>query len=161
MANIEKVQQFGMAKKDAAELENYTRELWDTIIRIIHGFRTGITGGEDAESAELTFPQIMLLMDLQRSGTSSMGELSKRLRINQGVATRMVDRLLEKDMVERERATNDRRVVLVSPTKKGNRVVQDIERLNREKMVELFRRVSARERADLLALLKEIEKQFE
>ena len=49
---------------------------------------------------------------------------------------------------------------LVSPTKKGNRVVQDIERLNREKMVELFRRVSARERADLLALLKEIEKQF-
>jgi len=150
-----------MTKKKETELEQYTQEMWDTIIRIIHGFRTSISGGEDAESAELTFPQIMLLMELQRSGTSSMGELSKRLRINQGVATRMVDRLLEKGMVDRERDTDDRRVVLVSPTKKGSGVARDIEKLNREKMVELFQSVSARERADLLALLKEIEKRFE
>jgi len=150
-----------MTKKKETELEQYTQEMWDTIIRIIHGFRTSISGGEDAESAELTFPQIMLLMELQRSGTSSMGELSKRLRINQGVATRMVDRLLEKGMVDRERDTDDRRVVLVSPTKKGSGVARDIEMLNREKMVELFQSVSARERADLLALLKEIEKRFE
>ncbi|MBN2026042.1 MAG: MarR family transcriptional regulator [Actinobacteria bacterium] len=150
-----------MAKKEETELEHYTRELWDTIIRIIHGFRTGIAGGEDAEAAELTFSQIMLLMDLRRSGTSSMGELSRRLRINQGVATRMVDRLLEKGMVERERDTDDRRVVLVSATKKGSSIVQDVERLNREKMTELFKLVPKKERADLLALLKEIEKQFE
>ena len=150
-----------MAKREGAELERYTQELWDTIIRIIHGFRTGITGGEEAEAAELTFPQIMLLMDLRRSGTSSMGELSKRLHVNQGVATRMVDRLLEKGMVDRERDTDDRRVVLVSPTKKGSSVARDIEKLNREKMVELFRLVPAKEREDLLALLKEIERQFE
>ena len=147
-----------MAKRESAELERYTKELWDTIILIIHGFRASVTMGEDTE---LTFPQIMLLMELQRSGTCSMGELSKRLRITQGVATRMVDRLLEKGMVERERDTDDRRVVLVSPTQKGSVIARDIEKLNREKMVELFRLVPAKEREDLLALLKEIERQFE
>jgi DNA-binding MarR family transcriptional regulator len=147
-----------MAKKERAELELYTPERWDTIIRIIHGFRASVTMGEETE---LTFHQIMLLMELQRSGTCNMSELSKRLRVTQGVATRMVDRLLEKDMVERERHRDDRRVVLVSPTEKGSRVVRDIEMLNREKMVELFRTVSEKERADLLALLKEIEKRFE
>ena len=147
-----------MAKRESAELERYTQELWDTIILIIHGFRASVTMGEDTE---LTFPQIMLLMELQRSGTCSMGELSKRLRITQGVATRMVDRLLEKGMVERERDTDDRRVVLVSPTQKGSGIARDIEKLNREKMVELFRLVPAKEREDLLALLKEIERQFE
>ncbi|RJP27742.1 MAG: MarR family transcriptional regulator [Actinobacteria bacterium] len=147
-----------MAKKKDAELARYTQELWDTIMRIIHGFRTGIAADEDVE---LSFPQIILLMELQRSGTCSMGELSQRLHITQGVATRMVDRLLEKGMVERERGADDRRVVLVTPTKKGTCVAQDIERLNREKMVEIFQSVSEKERADLLALLKEIEKRFE
>jgi DNA-binding MarR family transcriptional regulator len=147
-----------MTKKEELELEQYTQELWDTIIRIIHGFRTGIAGDE---VIDLSFPQIMMLMELQRSGTCSMGELSKRLRITQGVATRMVDRLLEKDMVERERDTDDRRVVLVTPTKKGSGIALDIEKLNREKMKELFKFVSEKERTDLLALLKEIEKRFE
>jgi DNA-binding MarR family transcriptional regulator len=147
-----------MTKNKETELEQYTQELWDTIMRIIHGFRTGIIADEDIE---LTFPQIMLLMELRRTGTCSMGELSQRLGITQGVATRMVDRLLEKGMLERERDAEDRRVVRVTPTKKGSDVARDIEKLNRDKMKELFGLVPAKERADLLALLKEIERQFE
>ena len=119
-----------MTKKKETELEQYTQELWDTIMRIIHGFRTGIAGDEDIE---LTFPQIMLLIELQRTGTCSMGELSHRLGITQGVATRMVDRLLERGMVERERDAEDRRVVRVTPTKKGSGIARDIEKLNRDK----------------------------
>ncbi len=140
------------------ELESYTQELWDTIMHIIHGFRTGIAADE---GVELSFPQIMLLMELQRCGNCSMGELSQRLRITQGVATRMVDRLLEKGMVERERGEDDRRVVRVKTTQKGSAIAQGVEKLNREKMQELFRHVPAKERADLLALLKEIEQRFE
>ncbi len=147
-----------MTKKKDTAMEQYTQELWDTIMRIIHGFRTGIIADEDFE---LTFPQTMMLMELRRTGACSMGELSHRLGISQGVATRMVDRLLEKGMVERERDADDRRVVRVTPTKKGGGLARDIEKLNRGKMEELFKLVPAKERADLLALLKEIERQFE
>jgi DNA-binding MarR family transcriptional regulator len=147
-----------MAKNKDPELERYTQELWDTIMRIIHSFRTVITSDEDIE---LTFPQTMLLMELQMTGTCSMGELSQHLGITQGVATRMVDRLLEKGVVERERGADDRRVVRVKLTKKGAGLARDIEKINRGKMKELFRVVPAKERSDLLALLKEIERQFE
>ncbi len=147
-----------MAESREAELERYTQELWDTIIRIIHGFRTGIAM---EEGVELTFPQIMLLIELQKCGTCNMGELSQRLRVTQGVATRMVDRLLEKDVVERERGEGDRRVVMVKPTRKGSEIALGIERLNRGKIQELFRHVSTGDRTGFLALLKEIEQRFE
>ena len=73
----------------------------------------------------------------------------------------MVDRLLEKGMVQRERDSEDRRVVLVAATEKGKRTAREMEALNREKIMELMRAVPSKQRADLLALLKEIEKRFE
>ena len=147
-----------MAKMHDRELEGYTQDLWDTIMRIIHNFRAGTA---EWEEAGLTFAQAMFLLELRKAGRCSMGELSQRLGITQGVATRMVDRLLEKGMVERARGEKDRRVVLVKATEKGSAVARGIEELNRGKMQELFRHVPAKERTDLLALLKEIERRFE
>jgi DNA-binding MarR family transcriptional regulator len=110
---------------------------------------------------ELSFPQTMLLIELHRSGASSMGELSQRLHITQGVTTRMVDRLVEKGLVERNRDKVDRRIVHVSPTKRGARLACEIESINREKMKELFLGVPERKRTELLGFLKDMEQKFE
>ena len=147
-----------MAKMNDRELEAYTQDLWDTIIRIIHNFRTGMT---EWEEFGLTFPQAMLLLELQKAGRCSMGELSQRLRITQGVATRMVDLLLEKGLVERSRDKMDRRLVLVAATKKGAMIARDTEKANRRKMGELLNAVPARERDYLLEFLKRLELEFE
>ena len=147
-----------MAKNIDDELERYTSELWNTIMRIIHNFRSGSVLKEDIE---LSLPQALLLLELNQAGTVSMSDLSKRLQVTKGVATRMVDRLLEKEMVERERDTVDRRVVLVSTSRKGKKIAGDLEKVNKMKIKELFQTVSGKEREDFLGFLKGLEQQFE
>ena len=147
-----------MAKIIDDELEQYTRDLWNTIMRIIHSFRSGSVLKEDIE---LSFPQALLLLELNEAGTISMSELSRRLQVTQGVATRMVDRLLEKDMVERERDKVDRRVVLVTLAPKGKKLAGEMERINKMKIKELFKAVPEKEREDFLKVLKGLEQQFE
>lgn len=140
------------------ELERYTQELWDTLMRIINDFRTGMGAWEEIG---LTFPQTILLLELRRDGRMSMGELSQRLRITQGVTTRMVDLLLEKGLVERGREKEDRRVVMVSPTAKGSAIARQIEKVNRRKMGEVLAGVPEKERDYLLEFLKGLQRQFE
>jgi DNA-binding MarR family transcriptional regulator len=147
-----------MAKTNDPELNRYTQDLWDTIMRIIHNFRAGHMA---LEEAGLTFPQTMLLLELQKGGRLSMGELSQRLGISQSVATRMVDLLLEKGLVERSRSETDRRVVMVAPTTQGASIARQIEEFNRHKMGEVLAAVPEKEREYLLEFLKGLEQQFE
>ncbi|NJP41742.1 winged helix-turn-helix transcriptional regulator [Oscillospiraceae bacterium HV4-5-C5C] len=49
----------------------------------------------------------------------TMGETAARLSITTGTLTVAVDRLVKKKYVKRERATNDRRIVLLSLTREG------------------------------------------
>jgi DNA-binding MarR family transcriptional regulator len=147
-----------MSKTNDPELDLYTQDLWDTIMRIINNFRAGMGAWEEIG---ITFPQTMLLLELQRVGRLSMGELSHRLRITQGVATRMVDLLLQKGLVERSRSESDRRVVMVAPSREGARIARQIEKVNRRKMGEVLATVPEKERYDLLEFLKGLQRQFE
>ncbi len=147
-----------MAKKTDSEIDSYAQELWETAMRLINIFRTG---GSVLEEMELTFPQTMLLLELRVMGECSMGELSRRLGITQGVATRMVDRLVERGLVERRRDKADRRVVRVTLAQKAEGIAKRIENENRERLKQLFATVPEKERADLIAILKAMERQFE
>jgi DNA-binding MarR family transcriptional regulator len=147
-----------MAKNKDSELDQYTQELWDTIMRLIHSFRTSMS---TIEEIEITFPQTMLLLELYKAGEFNMGELAQRLRISQGVATRMVDRLLERGLVERSRDEEDRRIVIVVPTQQGARIAREIEAVNKEKIGELLQAIPAKERTYLLELFNGLERQFE
>ncbi len=139
-------------------MERYTQELWDTIMRIIHSFRSGMGTWEEMG---LTFPQSMLLLVLRREGRISMGELSQGLRVTQSVATRMVDLLLEKGLVERGRDDSDRRLVMVALSAEGANIARQIEEYNQRKMSEALAAVPSDEREDLLRLLKRLQLQFE
>lgn len=52
-------------------------------------------------------------------GTRTMGETAARLGITTGTLTVAIDRLVKKGYVQRKRAENDRRIVLLELTRKG------------------------------------------
>jgi len=87
----------------------------------------------------------------------TMGQLSELLSVTHGVATRMVDRLLKKGMVERHRDENDRRVVLISLTRLGARVSARVVEAAMSEIRSAFKNVSQRDREEFLALLGRIE----
>ena len=60
--------------------------------------------------------QIQLAIELSQDGPATVGELAHRLGVSAPAASLLVDRMAEHGMVERQRDTDDRRVVWVQLT---------------------------------------------
>lgn len=147
-----------MTSKTDKELEQFARDLLDIVSRIMHNSRTRMMLNDDIE---VSMPQAFLLYELSESGTISMSELSHRFQTTQGVATRMVDRLVDKGLLERKRNPQDRRVVLVNLSAKGEELSRAMEKDFMQKTKAIFRTVSASERGDFLEFLKRVARQIE
>ncbi len=69
-------------------------------------------------------PQLWALRTLHNHGPLSMGELSDRMYLHISTISGIIDRLENKDYVKRRRDHLDRRVVKISLTSKGRKLVQ-------------------------------------
>lgn len=137
------------------QLDKFIAGLWIAMSRVIK--KTWHTGGRLTEQYDLTPPQLFTMWQLQENGQITMGELSELLTVTHGVATRMVDRLLKKGMVERSRDENDRRIVLISLTRLGTRVTTEAITDINVTIRGVFKDVPQRDREEYLALLGRIE----
>jgi|BarGraNGADG00312_2_1021985.scaffolds.fasta_scaffold04324_4 DNA-binding MarR family transcriptional regulator len=144
-----------MSASKEEQLDKFISDLWVAMTRLIK--RPPQIGGHLAEEHGLTPPQIFTLWQLKENGPMTMGQLSELLSVTHGVATRMVDRLLKKGMVERHRDENDRRVVLISLTRLGARVSARVVEAAMSEIRSAFKNVSQRDREEFLALLGRIE----
>ncbi len=74
---------------------------------------------------DLNIAQYTALAVLREKGEITMGALSDGLGITMGAVTNIVDRLVDKELALRDRATDDRRVVRVKLTAKGEQVLDE------------------------------------
>jgi len=72
----------------------------------------------------VTGPQLWALRTIYMEGQLSMGELSRKMYLHMSTVSGVVDRLEEKGYVERARGASDGRVVRISLTKAGKKLVQ-------------------------------------
>ena len=149
------LQLYAMTTSKDEQLDKFIADLWTAVTRILK--RTRHVGGRLAEEYDLTQPQVFALWQLKEHGPITMGELSELLAVTHGVATRMVDRLLEKGLVERRGDEDDRRVVLVSVTDLGNDVNAEVIADAMTIIRSVFKDVPRRDREEYLALLHRIE----
>jgi len=76
------------------EVDTTVRQAVMLILHIMRNLRQ--SGMEIGSDIELSYPQILILYALLENGAATMGELSRWLKITQGVATRTVDGLVDK-----------------------------------------------------------------
>jgi DNA-binding MarR family transcriptional regulator len=74
----------------------------------------------------LTHAQWVPLLVLRLGGPSSVVKLAAELDTDAGATTRLLDRLEAKGLCLRERASADRRVVMVSLTDEGQRITAEL-----------------------------------
>lgn len=72
-----------------------------------------------------TAPQIMVMANLSKHGSMRISELSEGLNLSNSTISGIVDRLEKNKYVERIRSQEDRRVVLVSLTKKSQQMMHE------------------------------------
>ena len=74
----------------------------------------------------ISFQQILAISTIENSGVE-MSYFSKRLGIDNSTATRLIDGLEKKKLVERKRNSSDNRVIKVFLTKRGEKINNFIE----------------------------------
>jgi DNA-binding MarR family transcriptional regulator len=137
------------------QLDRFIADLLAAMTRIVK--TVGQPGGPLVEKHGLTPPQVFTLWQLGANEPMTMGEFSDLLSVAHGVATRMVDRLVKKGMVERRRDDDDRRVVYVTLTPLGEEVTAEVAADAMRVIREVFKDVPRRDREEYLALLGRIE----
>lgn len=88
------------------------------IIARIKG-RMSATLDEDLAGLDITHAQWVVMMHIANGSTPTCADLARFQGQDTGAMTRMLDRLEEKQLIARERSTDDRRVVVIRLTPQG------------------------------------------
>ena len=97
------------------------------------------------ESVELTASQYSVLAALSIRGRLSMGELATEERVRPPTVTRVVNALVDRDLVRRAPAPHDGRQSLVELTEAGRRLLLANQRLRAEWLADRLTELDAAE----------------
>ena len=78
------------------------------------------------QDAELTFTQWTTLVALHDGRITSAGDLAHNICHDAGSLTRLIDQMEKRGLVTRQRSKEDRRVVTIALTARGNTLVEDL-----------------------------------
>jgi len=103
-------------------------------------------------SSDLTLPQILLLSSISSEGTD-MSSLSKQMGVDNSTMTRLIGVLIRNDWVEKYKGKNDRRVVFVKITSKGEEIRREIDTKINEFGMEIINAIPPEDRNDIREML--------
>ena len=87
---------------------------------------------------DLTTPQLKVVLLLYLNGSARMSDLASSLGVSLATATGIIDRLVDRDIVERENSREDRRVVVCRLSKKGLELTDRLYTSGRERARQLL-----------------------
>jgi len=111
--------------------------------------------------AKITFPQFIILELLHKRGVLNMTEMAHIINVTTAAMTGIIDRLVRDGYVSRENDPDDRRVIKVRATSKGNKIVKAMLEHRKDTIMKVFGGVSGSEREEYLNILTRIVNSFE
>ena len=99
-------------------------------------------------NTDLTLPQILLLSSISSEGTD-MSSLSKQLGVDNSTMTRLIGVLIRNGWVEKFKGENDKRVVYVKITVKGEIIRQEIDNKINDFGLEIINTINPEDRNDI------------
>jgi MarR family transcriptional regulator, 2-MHQ and catechol-resistance regulon repressor len=128
--------------------------LWVKLARASATF--GRLTGKDIERYGLTQPQFGVVELLGHLGPVTIGEITKKMLVTGGCVTVILDNLEKEGLAERTRSTEDRRVIKVQLTKKGQDLFKNIFGQHAERVLQLASVLTEKEQNQLSGLLKKL-----
>ena len=112
----------------------------------------------EAEVAQhdITGTEFGILEVLYHKGPLLLGEIQRKLLVTSGGITYLVDRLVEKGLVERQECPNDRRARYAVLTPAGTNLIKRIFPAHAKRIAMAMSALTAREQAEATRLLKRL-----
>ncbi len=135
-------------------LREFTRQMSQLVPTIMRGILKRHT--DEVTRGEITISQYLVMEMLKRRGAMKMTQIALEMGITLPAATGLVDRLHGTKMLGRTYDKNDRRVVRIHLTPKGQKLFLRVSR-EREKMINhVFGKITEEERQTYLKILRKI-----
>ncbi|KFA90127.1 MarR family winged helix-turn-helix transcriptional regulator [Archangium violaceum] len=129
----------------------------DTFVKLTRATETlGARLQRHLASLEITPPQLAVLEALLHVGPMSQSELGRKLLRSNPNMTALLDNLERSKWIQRERSPEDRRVVVVSLTPEGRRVIERVFPAHAAHVTALMGALSAEEQETLGELCKKL-----
>jgi MarR family transcriptional repressor of emrRAB len=117
----------------------------DRLVNLLGALALGVTDRMRTAVAE-AMPQggetVSAVIVIGHEPTMSIDQLSRILRLTHGGAVRLVDRLVEQSLVDKQPSVTDRRVMTLALTPSGSQLRDKLLALRRDALTALFTRVS-------------------
>ena len=102
----------------------------------------------------LSIGQLKSLFFISNRGATSLSKLAAALSVTPTNTTGIVDRLLKRGLITRTESPDDRRVLLLRTTPLGDELIAELRQKRKERMAELFNRLSEEEAKYMAEALK-------
>jgi DNA-binding MarR family transcriptional regulator len=109
-----------------------------------------------AKNTGLTTAQLLILQSIQNMGEVSIGEISKKISLSQATVTSILDRLVDKGLVYRERSTEDKRKVHAYLTEDALALIKDAPAPLQEQFTKQFDALNEWEQSMMISSLQRI-----
>jgi DNA-binding MarR family transcriptional regulator len=113
-----------------------------------------------AKGPRITPSQWGVLMHVEHAGKSTVKDVSRTLRITSSAATQLVDGLVRSGYLARKASSEDRRMVLLTLSKKSERQIVTMKQQALQKLIKVFALFSDREFEQYLALNRKLVQGF-
>ncbi len=105
---------------------------------------------------KVTLPQIMILHFLEVEQEAKMKDLAHFMGVTMAAMTGIIDRLVKSGHCTRIYDPQDRRVIKIKLTAKGDNLIKNIEESKRQIIIKIFGKISENDRQDYLRILLQI-----
>lgn len=114
---------------------------------------------QQVEAEGVTVAEWAVLREMLELGPVSPSHLAERLGMSRGAISKLVERLFQKQLVERSSSVEDRRSQSVAITSRGKKLVPRLARLADANDQKFFGHLSVQSRTNLIDLLKDMVQQ--
>ncbi len=132
-------------------INEITHEISIMVPKLMKGARSSFLSKSNITSA-----QMIMLVSINDHGRCKIKTLAKERGISPPTATGLIDRLVKARYVKRDSDPEDRRVVMVSLTKKGEKAVQDFLSTVRNRWKKILVHLTPKEQKQYLNIVKKI-----
>jgi len=108
------------------------------------------------KSCGLTVPQIIVLKEIEKSKSPTVGQIASAVSLSQATITNILTRLEHRGYVNRTQDDDDKRRVVVKITEKGKEVIGQAPSLLHDKFISSFENLKDWEQLSLISSLKRV-----
>jgi len=105
---------------------------------------------------DITPPQFNALLALADFGSLTMGELCEKLYLACSTATDLIDRMERNGLIERQRDQNDRRVIRLKITERGQGIIEKVIEARYVYLTNVLASVTAEEKRSIVCALNQL-----